>query len=241
MSEFRATFNLSSTDFLALNPGLDCSNFTPLTSVCIGDVNKTCNKPLDTSGQCPDWLSTNSLVSPRISSQTGTSGTLSYVPAAGRVKGMDILLRWALTVQVPPTVGNITLSLSLRMAFTEHPDLYTILNDVAVSYPSCLHCFSTANHAESMTFETRTRLHDPWIPFWILQTNITFVPLGQVDALIMVVPATSSAVSAVYGNPGHPFISLWKAGIQKDPLVIAIVPGWFTTGGIITFIPGDQV
>ncbi len=58
----RNTFNLLQEDFLAYNPGLDCSSLTPLNSVCIGGAAASCNKLLDSTGKCPDLLSTLSLV-----------------------------------------------------------------------------------------------------------------------------------------------------------------------------------
>ena len=76
----------------------------------------------------------------------------------------------------------------------------------------------------------------------LLQTNATAFTLNGVTSLVMVVSPNSSAANAVAANPGHPHIGLWLASNDTAPMIMAVVPSWFSDGSPIYFyVPGEPL
>ena len=73
-----------------------------------------------------------------------------------------------------------------------------------------------------------------------LQTNATTFTIGGNTWLVMVVDSSSDAINAVAANPGHPHIGLWLASEDPSPMIMAVIPSWFSDGSPVYFyIPGE--
>lgn len=84
-----------------------------------------------------------------------------------------------------------------------------------------------------------TSTPDVWALLNDPETYATKIKVNGTASVLMVIPGVSAVVKAVQSNPGHPFLSLWAASGPTEPLVIAVLPGWFSnTGGLIAYVPG---
>ena len=73
------------------------------------------------------------------------------------------------------------------------------------------------------------------------QTNATTFNVSGNTWLVMIANSSSDAMNSVAGNPGHPHIGLWLASDNQNPMIMAVIPSYFSDGSPIYFyVPGES-